>query len=231
MKHFIFSVYYKGLNPEVRFYQKKVFEHFNLEIEQIEVEPVGFGDSLTLPKILNSRTDWEFATIFDIDCIPLTADVFKNYFSLEEYKNTLYGNAQASNVFVGEIKSPPYVSPHFMTLSRELWDDMYTKLGPALFIPVPYPNPDGVVTQADRGERLTRETEKLGYKLKIEYPTEVKIPKWSYGGEFGMEPFTFGVGTTYGNLTYHNYEIRIEGYQELFIEKCNSILNNALSNI
>lgn len=229
MKHFIFSVYYKGLNPEIKLYQKKVFDHFTLDIEQIEVKPVDFGDSLLLPEILNSRQDWEFATIFDIDCIPLTVDVFKNYFSLEDYKNTLYGNAQASNVFPGEIKSLPYVSPHFMTFSRGMWEDLYTKLGPRLFIPTHYPNPDGKKTQADRGERLTREAEKFGYKLKIEYPTEVKIPKWSYGGEFGMESFTFGVGTTYGNLTYHNYEIRIEGYQELFIEKCEYILNSSPS--
>ena len=228
MEHFIFSIYYDNLNPEIKDYQKKVFNYFNLSIEQIKVQ----NDCLELPEILNKNSNWDIVTIFDIDCIPLIPNIFDKYFKLENFRDTLYGNAQASNVFSGEIKSPPYVSPHFMTFSRKLWNHLYDILGNDAFVPKRYPNPNGVETQADRAEVFTIEAQKLGYTTKIEYPTNVEIPKWTYGGEFGENPFTFGIGTTYGDLTYHNYEIRDEHNQQFFISKCKSIIeNSSISNI
>jgi len=60
----------------------------------------------------------------------------------------------------------------------------------------------------------------------IWYPTHVEIPRWNLG-KVGM----FGLGTTYENTIYHQFNISKTPYwdnvisEQMFIKKCNSIVN------
>jgi hypothetical protein len=227
MKHRIVS-FNEEQNPrEFVTYQKRVFDFFNVPLEQVTYnDHRDGGHSGAVQAYLAKHTDWDYFTLFDLDCIPTSHNCIPKALELISDGNTLYGNAQASNVFpdINPYPSPPFIAPSFFNMSREVWNKTPYKT----FSFTRYPNPDGHVVEADIAEAFSRECEKVGVKLIYAYPTHCYTDHtWKYGGHFGYPKFEYGNATEFESETYHNFQIRIQDKSELFIPYCKKILNEA----
>lgn len=225
MKHKLVSFYGNDLPTIIPQLQKKVFEFFNLELEQIPLADHGNDrHSNAIEKYLNENSDWDFISIFDVDCIPINENCIPLalYNILDE--NTIYGNAQASNVFDHNIyKTPPFIGASFINFSRKIWEESNCKS----FKFTLYPNPEGHITEVDVAEKFTRENEKQGRKIILKYPTKIVTrPSWNFKGYYDYPEFEYGEGTEFESHTFHNFIIRIPTAQQTFINYCNTLLNH-----
>ena len=225
--HYLVSFYYDNLDITCVRQQRRVFNALKIPLTQIQIPSSTYADSIYISMYLNSFKDWDYITVLDVDCIPISNNILGK---IEENMDdsTLYGNVQASNVFEGETPTLPFVAPHYMTFSKKLWEHISrVNTGDILAPRADLVGPNGKPVKGDRGEFFTQQARKLGYTTKLEYPTKCVNEIWSYKGALGGKPFTFGVGTTYSSDTYHNFQIRIPKYQQLFNVKCEEILRNA----
>lgn len=231
MKHLIFAPYATDLDQldTIKELHSSVFKKFGLEVIQVPFSPTEYHATV-LEKILRSQTEsWDYVTFFDIDSIPIAHDTIPRALEIVKDKNTIYGNAQASNVFdINPYKTPPFAAPSFLTFSYEIWQKSLGIINRNIFSPrVDYPNPDGNPTETDVAEVFTREHEKLGTSIKLAYPiyTMRYDLTWKYGGYFGYPKFQYGNGTIFESLTYHNFQIRFPDKQHHFIDYCNYLLD------
>jgi len=236
MKHVVVSFYNERLPSDIVELQRKVFNHFNVELEQYKFPENGdhaTGIHYYLDNVIDKS--WDFISIFDVDCVPFECDVITRALKHIEDENTLYGNAQVSNCLeTNKYRAPPYIGPMFCNFSRKVYEETpHKSFGFTL-----YPNPDGHVIEADVGEVFTRENEKRGVKIVYSYPTKVhksgwnKPTLWDYDGSFGGRKFGSGWGTEYDSGTYHNFQIRISeklygdtSPQDLFRNYCKKLIN------
>jgi hypothetical protein len=208
------------LNPDIVKYQKKVFDFFNIDLEQVEFS---ISHAHAMECYMDKNTDWDLISIFDVDCVPYEADFLDKAIKNIEDENSIYGNAQASNVFdVNLYKSPPFIAPSFLNFTKKVWENSKCKS----FQFQHYPNPKGHIVEADVAEVFTRENEKQGVNIRYSYPTRCYTDTtWKYDGSFGHPKFAYGNATEFESGTYHNFQIRVQDKSELFIPYCKKILN------
>jgi len=192
------SFYNSNINPLVVEYQKKVFNHFGLEVEQI-LHSKEHGEAIDY--WLNIM-EWDKVAIFDIDCIPL------NKFTLShaeaQSEGNVFGAAQKANHIEG---SSIYASPAFICLSKEV----YNKIGRPTF-------KDG--NGFDVGAFASHVAAQSGVSVSLLWPSEVEEPKWSLSGDT-----MFGYGTTYQGMVYHAFESRFNHEStSRFIAKCKEVI-------
>lgn len=225
MKHKIISFYGNDLPKEIIELQKKVFDLFEIEMEQIPFVDNTNPDrhAIAIENYLTSNNDWDSVTLFDVDCIPIDRDCIKRAIEIIKDDETLYGNAQASNVFdINPYKTPPFAAPSFLSFTRKFWENSNCKN----FKFTHYPNPDGHITEVDVAEKFTRENEKQGRKIVLAYPTKTIADfTWQYDGSFGYRKFNYGNGTEFDSGTFHNFQIRVPDKQIVFVDYCKKLLN------
>jgi hypothetical protein len=221
MVHKFISLYKVGLNEEVIQAQKKVFDKFEIPIQQISFE--GYHDK-GIEDYLNNNKDYDIVTIFDVDCIPIKYSFLSKILNNVVNSKVIYGNAQSSNTYSSnKHKSLPYIAPSFISFTRELYETSPTK---SFKFENKYPNPEGVLVESDVAEVFCRENEKRGVQLVYAYPTVTHgKPYWENDGRYGTKPFKFGQGTEYESDTYHHFTIRDSNNHTSFIEYCNKIIN------
>jgi hypothetical protein len=202
MNYKIYSFSNDDLNTEVRFYQKLIFDKFNIEINQVvwQKDCDKYG-SLVLDDgtiysnnhphfldytIKNDKSD--YLIFFDVDCIPLSPLFLDKILKEISDKNTLSGAIQNNRYGV-------YVSAWFVGFYK----DLYFECG----------SPQ--ITEIDTDPFLKFTHACTYYNKKINYwmPSYVERP-----------PF----GTIYENLIYHEMQIRNKINEEFFIKKCQEIL-------
>lgn len=224
MKHKIISFYGDDLPIEIIELQKKVFDLFKIDVEQIpfknNLDNNRHADSIE--DYLNENDNWDSITLFDVDCIPIEKNCIEKALDIIKDDKTLYGNAQASNVFdVNPHKTPPFAAPSFLSFTRKFWETSNCKS----FRFTHYPNPNGHMTEVDVAEKFTRENEKQGRKIILSYPIKTMADfTWKYDGSFGYKKFNYGNGTEYESGTFHNFQIRIPDKQIVFVEYCKKLL-------
>jgi hypothetical protein len=225
MSHKIVSFYGNDLPNEIILLQKKVFDFFKIDVEQIPFKNNLNSDrhADAIQDYLNSENDWDSITLFDVDCIPINEDCINKAINYISDNNTIYGNAQASNLFdINPFKTPPFVAPSFLSFSRKVWEESNCKN----FRFTHYPNPDGNITEVDVAEMFSRENEKQGRRLVLSYPIKCETDHtWKYDGYFNYPKFSYGNGTEYESGTFHNFQIRVPDKQIVFINYCKKILN------
>jgi len=225
MKHNIVSFYGNDLPNEIVELQKKVFDFFGIEVEQIPFKDNTRNDihAEAIEEYLENRSDWDSITFFDVDSVPISHDCITRAIDIISDNNTIYGNAQASNVFdVNPHKTPPFAAPSFLSFTRKLWEESNCKN----FKFTHYPNPEGHITEVDVAEQFTRENEKQGRRIVLAYPTKTLTNiTWRYDGSFGYKPFGYGNGTEFESGTFHNFQIRVWDKQKVFIDYCKKLLN------
>lgn len=197
------TFYMSNIDQSVIDAQKRVFDHFGMELEQIKTT-LTHGEAID--HYLNNN-EWDEIAIFDIDCIPLHKDVLKNAEDRMQLKDTryaMYGAAQKANHIPN---SNLYVSPAFCCLTKELWRGWPNNT----FVDIP---------GHDVGGFFTENVLRGGY-ISMIFPSHVEVPMWDLRpGE------KFGLGTTYGTEVYHAFLSR-QGKESAkrFINKCKEVIN------
>lgn len=147
----VISFYNSNINPKVVEYQKKVFDHFGLPIEQIET---GMRHPEAIDFYLKTA-DWDSVAIFDIDCIPLVNNLIE-IAEMGVQTGCLYGAAQCAN----HLNDFVYCSPAFMCFKKATW----LAAGKPSFV-------EG--NGFDVGGYFSSLVQML-----LLYPTHVEAPKW-----------------------------------------------------
>lgn len=251
MIHRIVSFYRDDLPFEIVNLQKRVFHFFDLDLKQITWNKFVLSHTGAIQLYIENTNDYDFISMFDIDCIPTTKKWKDKTLSVISDKNTIYGNAQASNVFwdINPHRTPPFANGGVFNMSYSVWDkvkrvfkyDILTNshyrepdhAGP--FCCGKYPNTYGNIAEADGYEIFNREAEKLGVRVVLSYPTYCHSEyTWCYDesqegddkrpDKFGYPKFSYGNGTEYDSDTFHNFQIRIPDKRIHFFKKCKEIL-------
>lgn len=205
------SFYNKNINPEIVEYQKKVFDHFGIDIIQFEYN-VEHKHGFAVDWWLTNRWKdygYQNIAIFDIDCIPLHRSVLHEAHDKVE-QGFLYGAVQRANHIP---QSQVYCSPAFCCFSKEAYD----RAGQPTFTET---------TWHDVGSFFTNELIRVGHIARLIWPIHVENPVWDL-----TRNCKFGHGTNYDGMVYHAFESRLNGEStNRFIEKCKQILGDYVSN-
>ena len=198
-KVLVSSYGFNNLDRNIPIHQKKVFDKFNIPLNQFvgnERHPEFMDNIMKLDNV-------DYFVFFDIDCIPLRENVIEELIEAIG-DTTMIGIEQQCNsrISVDHI----YAGPACFAISKKF----YEEIGKPSF---------NETLRSDVGEELTFACEALGKEFKVIPKTHSEDKIWALkGGRF------FGHGTTYSDMVYHQFEIR--NYNGNFINKCNEILNN-----
>jgi hypothetical protein len=193
-----FSCYYNNIPKNIVESQKKIFDKFNMHINQ---EKTNHHASFLNSIMKNS--DLDICVICDIDAIPLKNGIYEYIVEQISDDNSIIGPEQAPNhIDYKQI----YAGVTFMGLTSKV----YEKLGRPTF--------QGVAGRCDTGGELTIAAKKVGVNIKYFYIKSSLDKIWRCGDKY------FGHGTTYEDWYYHQFEMPTLVYQIQFISKCNQIL-------
>jgi len=200
----IFTVYNEKINTSVVDLQKKVFNFFGLEINQIKIDNwISHGKSVD--DILNKFEDpKDVIVLFDIDSIPLNGEIVPK--SIDWCKNNI-GIISVAQRAVKLQNTIIHAGPSFMVFSIET----FNKLGRPSF---------KETHRSDCGGELTYESRSRGIEVRLMYPTHVDREDFVLDGNV-----KFGLGTNYENNIYHAFESRLGKGDGFFIKKCQTIIS------
>ena len=192
-----------NISEDIVNYQKRVFNKLQLPIEQI-ISNTTHGEFLSE---IAKKGDSKYIILFDVDCIPLTSNIYDIILTELETEQCIIGIEQMCGC---NPHNHLYAGPACLAFSTEL----YESLG--------YPSLAQNGNRSDVGEELTWLCEENNINVKFFKVTSSEIPKWKL-----TDNREFGIGTTYNHnnidVLYHQFEIR-KG-SDNFIAKCKSILN------
>jgi hypothetical protein len=190
----VYSYCQSNISVELRRSQRRVFEHFGLELEQQVDDQRTHGEWMRW--LLEKHRDEDVVVIADIDAFPLKASaVLDLVFSAN--KGEVAGLAQVAN---HKDPSRIYAGPMFIALQAGL----YRQLGS--------PNLKRW-SQGDVGQKITDLAHAQNVPVRLIEPKFALVPKWDFAGR-GV----FGVGTFYGDLEFfHLFESRNPGNEAVFV--------------
>lgn len=191
------SFYNSNIDSDIVRYQKRVFDHFGIELDQV-LHDTDHGSAID---IWLKENDWSEIAIFDIDCIPLSKVTFSH--AHIQVKENIFGAAQKANHIPG---SKIYASPAFLCMTKRVYD----LLGQPTF-------KDG--NGFDVGAFVSHCARQSDINVSLLWPTSVEVEKWELDGNT-----MFGLGTTYQGMVYHAFESRFNETVERFVNKCKEVI-------
>lgn len=203
----VYTAYFASLDPRFISYQKKVFDKFNVEINQILVEPNllnrGFNSHGTLLTELSRNEDVDYLVFFDADAIPLKSNFLDIMIDRIHGKKAIIGIEQRTNHVKDSI---PYAGPACFAISK----DTYNALGQPAY---------NETSRSDVAEELTHISREKGFEVNVFKFSKCEVPLWEFG-----DGRKFGTASTYEDLMFHNFESRNSEKVEYFIGKCKEVL-------
>lgn len=195
------TFYNTKIDNQIVEYQKKVFEHFGLQINQIN-SPTWPGHGHLVDEHLQKLgDDWDIFILFDIDCIPLDDKI------IQEGKEWAKKNLGLFSVAQRHYRKSEmvYASPAFLIFSKKTYD----LLGKPSFVET---------KRSDVAGELTHKCIEKQLLIKLMWPSNVEEEKWIL-----KDNQKFGRGTTYENRVYHAFESRMDNIS-CFVNKCKEII-------
>jgi len=239
----------KTISKDIAEYQKKVFNKFNILLNQ-------FDDDIRHPEFMDyimNNINADIFIFFDIDCILLRKNII-NEILLEVNDNSIFGLAQCDN---SNDLNHIYAAPSCFGITKNLYNNLSNpsfverqryisnynnKIENTKNLISAYGikdigygsefyNQSMKIAQrlnlkliCDTAEEITYLCEEKGYNINLWYPTN--YDKNSNTWRLGNSNILFGNGTIYNNCIYHNFQIRKNEESQRFINKCKEILNN-----
>ena len=201
----IFSLYWENIDPRIPYYQKKVMDKHQLEIQQHCI--TGFDHGEWMNWVLNRTNHANIVVFMDVDCVILDKDKAVSYIQ-QAADGTLVGNEQATNHLGDAIASKVFAAPSFLAVNRHTWGYLGCPSAKA----TPF---------SDVAQNLTDVWQMRGLPVSLLRVSGCEVPKW----DLPNKPQAFGIGTTYEDTTYHLFESRTQENIERFVKKCEEILN------
>jgi len=200
----IFSLHWENIDPRIPYYQKKVMDKHQLNIQQHCIS--GFDHGEWMEWVMNRNEGTDLVLFMDVDCIIL--DKEKAITAINKAKDgTLVGNEQATNHLGEFVASRVFVAPSFMVLHRHAW----MALGKPSFKATPL---------ADVGQNLTDVWQQRNVPVEFLRVSGFEVAKW----DLPNKPQSYGIGTTFADTTYHLFESRDPANADRFVKKCEEVL-------
>ncbi|MEB3754270.1 hypothetical protein [Acinetobacter sp. MD2(2019)] len=202
------SFHWDNFSPEILQAHKKVMSYFGLNVKYTQ-KNIPHGQ--WLDEIMASASA-DVIAIIEPDLIPLNLEIVLNAIEYVTKNDTFLGCAQVSN-HIG-TGAHIFASPSFFFITK----NCYEKLGRPSFMPN---------KQGDVAEILSYTAESKGITYRTLFPTRFeKAPSegcWALGS-YGY----YGIGTVFADQVYHLFQSRHAKNIELFVKRCNELLNNQL---
>ena len=209
MKLQLSTLYWDNFSPEMIEAHKKVMDHYGLKVNYTK-ETIDHGIWLNRT-IGGSKAD--VIGIIESDCVPIHQTIINDCIDYVVKNDSFIGIAQVAN-HIG-TKSHIYAAPAFFFITKSC----YERLGRPSFTATP---------RGDVAEELSYRAEQLGIRYRTIYPTcferEPQEGIWPLGS-YGY----YGVGTVFGDSIYHLYQGRIGSNADLFVQRCNEIIDGTFS--
>lgn len=189
----VHSFYRYNIEPRLLAAQKRVFDHFDVPLNQWrddKANHAGWMDALLADDSLD-----DIVVVADIDAFPLSHEAYAALVAAAD-RGAIAGLAQTTN-----DKTPDriYAAPMFMAFRR----DVYRSFG----APSVAPYETGDVAQI-----LTDIAQERGVEVALTYPRFAIRPIWPLA-DYGV----YGTGTFYGEYDFfHLYQARHQNTVDLF---------------
>lgn len=206
-----FNTLYWRNTPEVQITaHKRVANHFDFPINYYE-EDTPHG--IWMDRVMRySKSD--IVVFFDSDCVPISYDNVQECIKYVRRTGTFLGIAQVSNHL--SPKSHIYAAPAFYVITPDCWET----LGRPSF---------AETSRGDVAEEVSYIAESQGVRYRCLYPSTFEREPvegiWPLGN-YGY----YGIGTTFDQTVYHLYQGRMGNNLELFVERCNDIVDGTFDN-
>ena len=215
-------------------YNKKVFNHFGINVNYV-TSGSRHGEILNT---LSREENVDYLCFVDVDAIPLSPNVLETLIGRIYNKNAIIGIEQTSNNHRHEadklialshaIERGENISKHISPANNDknLTNHEETYAGPAFFLIAKETyktlgEPSYLETyRSDCGEELSYVAREKGFEVKYIHFSHCVQPKWHL-----KENIKFGIGSSYEDLVYHNFQSRASTSLDMFIEKCKEVLN------
>lgn len=246
----IYAYHMSNALPEVLAAQRAVFDRLSIPLRQV-CSALSHGQFLT--ETLRNADVADVVVFFDIDCIPLRADVVERVINVAQRRRAIVGCAQQANhlealKYLSWYGRSPY-RVRAMEWLRCRWRAVVGVPNPPYVDPLTYAAPCFLVVPVDLyrqagqpsleesyeeyldvGARLTVCALSRGIRVVTIGPTHSQRLKYRIGDRLG-----FGLGTTYGRgLLYHAFESTyVKGSQtpQLFLERCEAVLSGKMHEV
>jgi len=215
MKIQIHSLVWKNTDPRFLEHHKKIFEKFDLPINYT-IENYNHGQWMTH---VAQNEDYDYILFCDIDCVPITRDVFDEALRYCMTTGGFIGPAQASNHYPPPVCHHIFSAPSFFMISKETYRSMNN------------PSFESVYGSSDVAQEVSRIADDTGVPRFAWFPTHYENgPKTA--NPHGYDPLScygrYGIGTVYAeNKVYHLYESRTSKNVDIFVNRCNQILDGS----
>lgn len=190
--------------------QKKVFEHFGVNVNYTHANGVGHGAWMN--RVMDN-TDSDVVGFIDNDCVVTNKDIIDHCAHYAFTHNSFIGAAQATN----HIKpySHIFAAPCFLFVSKKA----YENLGRPTFAETP---------RSDVAEEFSYLAEEAALPYRALYPTHFE--REPIEGLWKLSNFGYyGIGTHFMGGIYHLYQGRYNTNVELFEQRCEEIINGTFS--
>ncbi len=209
----------RNRSQEVTDWHKKTHEYLDIPINYIEIDyrTINHGGAMEwCIKALSNKID--YFMFLDNDALILKKEVLNVIFDKLRDGRTVFGGCQNSN-HININPTHPFIQPSTFCISTKL----YNALG--------QPHLADCIKRSDTCEEVTWLCQEKGFNVCMVWPTsyseltdeEVKSSgnpkKWKL-----TEELSYGLGTNYGDLFFHAGMQSLPRSKEIFINKCNSIL-------
>lgn len=204
------TLYWDNTPEEVIEAAKSVFSHFGLpRTVYRENVPHGVWMDRVMDSIYNTDRKNDLIVFFDGDCVPTDKNRLFEWLRYAIQNDTFVGVAQASNHI--PPMSHVYAAPAFFAITPAC----YSRLGHPSFTET---------SRSDVGEELCYRAEELGKRYRCIYPTSFE--KESTEGVWRLGNYGYyGIGTVFDNCLYHLYQGRFAQNQDLFVQRCEEIID------
>jgi len=209
MKLELNTLYWDNVDPRIIESHKKVTSHFGIDVNY-HIENTRHG--LWMDRVMRNSTS-DVVGFLDGDCVPLSKQAVLDAAKFAGINNTFIGIAQVSNHI--PPKTHIYAAPAFFFTSRSIWGRINTSFSES--------------TRGDVAEEYSYKAEFANIKYRCIYPEyfekEPDEGLWSLSN-YGY----YGIGTTFGQTCYHLYQGRNNANVELFVKRCQEIIDGTFSN-
>ncbi len=209
MKFEIHTLYWDNSDKEMIQAHKNVMHHFGFPVNYYEnnIQHGNWMDQVC------KFSQADVICFLDGDCVPVNLRKFIDCIQHVQKTKTFLGVAQVSNHI--QPKAHIYAAPPFFVIHKECWANL------AVSFKETY--------RSDVAEELSYTAESKGVRYKCLYPTTFEREPvegvWPLGN-YGY----YGIGTTFENTVYHLYQGRMGNNVQLFVERCNDIIEGKFSN-
>lgn len=208
----IVSFYQGNIPNSILRAQAAVFEKFGHKIEQVLTAS---DHGAAIDHYVRS-VQFDVLLIFDVDCIPLDAQVIPDAIEAVARHPCIYGIRQNANHLPG---TPDYVAPAFVCFSR----DTFKALGSPSFRSSLKGDVGSQLTYNALNPGLLRSLLQPSIEVRFLNVTDAVVPKW-----FLSDRTPYGLGTNYEHKIFHAFSIGGEGLSRtLFLEKAAAIVGHS----